>query len=196
MAQQKPPPSKPQRRTPRQQKPRAGEPPAGAPPVGEPLNPWDPVPEHDCSDCTIVQIAPYPPFPGGRRSGLRLPLSVSATSTLTLTAVPSDPLCPCEWRNDFQIAGHWVMTGSTTMTRTTLNAGPSPLIETLRPRLDRLTPFFTLAGCTLTINVHSLDQTLRQGIGLANNVVMIEMGLQVRCSPKGRWRNIRIVFSD
>jgi hypothetical protein len=151
---------------------------------------------HDCSDCRIEQILPFPPFPPARRTSLRIPVSVGATPALTLTGVPSDPDCPCEWRNEFQIAGHWVMTGSTTMTRTTLNAGPSPLIETLRPRLDRLEPFFTIAGCSITIAVQALDQTLRQGIGLANNVVMIEMILQVRCAPRGRWRTVRIVFSD
>jgi hypothetical protein len=151
---------------------------------------------HDCSACRIVQILPFPPFPAGRRTSLRVPVSVAATPTLMLTGVPSDPDCPCEWRNEFQIAGHWVATGSTTMTRATLNAGPSPLIETLRPRLDRLEPFFTIAGCSITIAVQALDQTLRQGIGLANNVVMIEMGLQVRCAPRGRWRSVRIVFSD
>lgn len=111
-------------------------------------------------------------------------------------AVASDPDCPCEWNNRFQIAGHRIATGHTTLTRKSLNAGLSPLIETLRPRLDRLQPFFTVAGCTLTIDVKALDASLRQGIGLANNVVMIEMALQVRCSPQGRWRNLRIVFSD
>lgn len=198
MAEPKPPPEQQPQAPQQQQKPPAGDPPDGdPPPAGEPpLNPWDPVPLHDCSDCTIVQIAPFPPFPAGRWTSLRLPLSVVATPTLELTAIPSDPQCPCEWRDEFRIAGHRIATGSTTMTRTTLNAGPSPLIETLRPRIDRLRPFFTLAGCTLTIRVQALDQSLRQGIGLAHIVVMIEMGLQVRCSTTGRWRNVRIVFSD
>lgn len=185
------------------QAPQPPKPPAGKPPVAEP--PLDPdgdpgggggPPPHDCSECSIDRIAPFPPFPAGRRTSLRLPVGVAATPALVLEAIPSDPACPCEWRNGFQIAGHRVATGHTALTRASLNAGPSPLIETLRPRLDRLQPFFTLAGCTLTIAVQALDQTLRQGIGLANNVVMIEMGLQVRCAPKGRWRNIRIVFSD
>ena len=177
-----------------QQKPPAGKPPAREPPDG-PGGGGGP-PAHDCRLCTIDRIAPFPPFPAGRRTSLRLPVPVAATPQLVLEAVPSDPLCPCEWRNSFQIAGHRIATGHTTLTRASLNAGPSPLIETLRPRLDRLQPFFILAGCALTIRVQDLDQTLRQGIGLANNVVMIEMGLQVRCAPKGRWRNIRIVFSD
>ena len=150
----------------------------------------------NCNNCTITRIDPYPPFPAGRRTTLRLPISVAATPQLVLTAVRSNPACPCEWNNRFQIAGHRIATGHTHLTRETLNAGPSPLIETLRPRLDRLTPFFPIAGCTLTINMQQLDQTLRNGIGLANNVVMIEIGLQVRCSPKGRWRNIRIVVQD
>jgi len=155
----------------------------------------DPPVVHDCRGCVITQIQPYPPFPN-RRNTLRSPISVAATAQLTLTAVPNDPACPCEWDNKFQIAGHRIATGHTTLTRKTLNAGPSPLIETLRPRLSRLTPLFPLAGCTLTINMQQLDQTLRNGIGLANKVVMIEIGLQVRCAPRGRWRNIRIVLSD
>lgn len=166
------------------------------PQVRKPERKAPPPPPHDCSECEITAIAPYPPFPPGRRTTLRLPISVKATPALVLTGVPSDPACPCEWNNSFQIAGHRIATGHTTLTRKSLNAGPSPLIETLRPRLSNLAPFFTIAGCTLTINVQNLDQTLRQGIGLANNVVMIEMGLQVRCAPAGRWRNIRIVFED
>lgn len=201
MAQPTPPP--PPQNTPQQQPPPQGQPQGQKPP---PEMPTPAVPDggvpgggpgaHDCSDCTITRILPAPAFPVGRRTSLRVPLSVAATATYTLTAVPSDPLCPCEWNNRFQIAGHRIATGHTSLTRKTLNAGLSPLIETLRPRLDRLEPFFTVAGCALTINIQSLDQTLRQGIGLANNVVMIEMGLQVRCAPKGRWRNVRIVFSD
>jgi len=154
-----------------------------------------PPPPHDCRNCVIERINDFPPFPA-RRNTLRLPISVAATPTLTLTAVPDDPDCPCEWNNRFQIAGHRIATGHSSLTRKTLNAGPSPLIETLRPRLSRVAPLFPLAGCTLTINMQDLDQTLRNGIGLANKVVMIEIGLQVRCAPRGRWRNIRIVVED
>jgi len=152
-------------------------------------------PQHDCRNCVIQRIEGYPNFPN-RRNTLRLPVSVAATRQLVLTAVPDDPDCPCEWRNSLQIAGHRIATGHTTLTRETLNAGPSPLIETLRPRLNRLKPLFSLAGCTLTINMQQLDQALRNGIGLARKIVMIEIGVQVRCAPRGRWRNIRIVVND
>lgn len=184
----------------RKKEPPAGKEPPPRKPVPKKPVPKKPVPKkpapHDCSDCTIIQVNPAPPFPPGRRTSLRMPVSVAATNQLVLTAVPSDPACPCEWNNRFQIAGHRIATGHTHLTREALNAGPSPLIETLRPRLDRLTPFFIVAGCTMTINMQQLDQTLRNGIGLANNVVMIEMALQVRCAPRGRWRNIRIVVQD
>ena len=181
---------------PPQQPPQQGKPPPDGAPPPDPDDGPDPPPPHDCSDCEIVQVQPAPPFPGGRRTSLRAQYGVAANPRIVFTAVASDPACPCEWNNRFQIAGHRIATGHTMLTRETLNAGLSPLIETLTPRLDQLQPFFTVAGCTLTIEVEALDQSLRQGIGLANNVVMIEMGLQVRCSPKGRWRNIRVVFTD
>ncbi len=168
-----------------------------APPRERREEPRQPPPKapHDCRTCTITRIVPYPAFPHGSTT-LRLPISVDTTPTLTLTAVPSDPECPCEWRNAFQIAGHRIATGHTNLPRETLNAGPSPMIETLRPRLDRLAPLFPVTGCALTIRMQDLDRTLRAGIGLAHKVVMIEIGLQVRCSPRGRWRNIRIAVDD
>lgn len=161
---------------------------------GDPPPPATPAP-HDCRACTITRIVPFPAFPPGSTT-LRLPVSVDTTPTLTLTAEPSDPDCPCEWRNTFQIAGHRIATGHANLPRETLNAGPSPMIETLRPRLSRLTPLFALTGCRLRIRLQDLDRRLRAGIGLANRVVMIEIGLQVRCAPRGRWRNIRIAVDD
>jgi hypothetical protein len=156
-----------------------------------------------CRDCviqgTVYKIQGTPPqqqnFRDRRNVGgfeLR-----ENTPALEITAVPSNPDCPCQWDDRGNVEYIAIFLGLANQTRKQLFRMP-PILQSRGFSIRNLPNYFTMNGCTLTIDISRINQDLRAGnIGGAPfnlKAVPTRLGLRVRCN--GVWRKLLIVITD
>lgn len=119
------------------------------------------------------------------------------TATLKITAIPSNPACPCKWDDRINVEFIRIHTGLANQTRRQLMRMPQ-LIQSRRARINQLPNHVTISGCELTVEISLINRDLRNGnIGGAQfnlKAVPTRIGARVRCN--GKWRNLLIVITD
>ncbi len=149
---------------------------------------------HDCSDCEISEINGLAFRKRSEVFGLNVRQSNSA---VVITATPTDLDCPCEWGDRVNIEFIDIRTGHATQTREQLFINPQ-LIRVRKSRMSENTDHFTIAGCTLTININTINTALRNGnmSGVPFNLKAVPLRISGRVRCGKRWRKYLIIIND
>ena len=149
---------------------------------------------HDCRKCEITQIND---IAFARRSEV-FGLNVKQNNdSVVITSTPSDAACPCEWGDKVNVEFIDIRTGLANQTREQLLRMPQ-IIRTRKARMSRNENHFTIAGCSLTINIATIDSALRDGNmdGVPFNLKAVPLRIAGRVRCGRRWRKYLVIIND